>query len=420
MESWAAPAVPELPGHAPALRLYDSSRAEVVATSPGHRAGIYVCGITPYDATHLGHAATYLAFDLVIRAWIDAGHEVLYVQNATDVDDPLLERALAIGEDWTALAEREIALFREDMTALRVIPPQHYIGAVEAIPEIAPAVVDLLEAGAAYRLDDGTGDVYFAVASDPTFGEESRLTREQMLPLFAERGGDPDRAGKRDPLDSLLWRGAREGEPSWDADGLGAGRPGWHIECSVIALNRLGVGFDVQGGGSDLLFPHHEHSAAHGQVLTGKHPFAHAYVHAGMIGLDGEKMSKSRGNLVFVSKLRQAGVDPMAIRLALLDGHYRADREWTGGRLPAAERRLARWRAAVDLPAGPEADPLLEAVRARLADDLDTVGAIADIDVWVDRALEGPGAVIGDEASADDRAPSLVRALVDARLGITL
>ncbi|MHA3703405.1 cysteine--1-D-myo-inosityl 2-amino-2-deoxy-alpha-D-glucopyranoside ligase [Jatrophihabitans sp. YIM 134969] len=420
MESWAAPAVPELPGHAPALRLFDSSRGTVVETHPGARAGLYVCGITPYDATHLGHAATYLAFDLVVRAWLDAGHEVLYVQNATDVDDPLLERANATGEDWEALAHREIELYRRDMTALRVVPPQHYVGAVEAIPEIAPAIVDLLESGAAYRLDDGTGDVYFAVASDPTFGEESRLTREQMLPLFAERGGDPDRAGKRDPLDSLLWRGAREGEPSWDADGLPAGRPGWHIECTVIAMNRLGFGFDVQGGGSDLLFPHHEHSAAHGQVLSGKHPFAHAYVHTGMIGLDGEKMSKSRGNLVFVSKLLQGGVDPMAIRLALLDGHYRADREWTGGRLPAAERRLERWRAAVSLPAGPEADPLLRAVRNRLADDLDTPGAIADVDVWVDAALEGPGASLGDEAVADDRAPALVRALVDARLGIAL
>jgi L-cysteine:1D-myo-inositol 2-amino-2-deoxy-alpha-D-glucopyranoside ligase len=228
-----------------------------------------------------------------------------------------------------------------------------------------------------------------------------------MLSLFAERGGDPDHLGKRDPLDSLLWRGYRYGEPYWDTE-LGRGRPGWHIECTVIALNRLGVGFDVQGGGSDLIFPHHEHSAAHAEALTGEHPFAQNYVHAGMIGLDGEKMSKSRGNLVFVSKLRGAGVDPMAIRLALLDGHYRADREWTGGRLPAAEARLARWRAAVFRPTTPSADAVLNQVRERLADDLDTNGALHAIDAWA--AAEGD----------DPDAAELLRATVDALLGVAL
>ncbi len=310
---------------------------------------MYVCGITPYDATHLGHAATYLAFDLVQRVWRDSGRTVHYVQNVTDVDDPLLERARQTGEDWTALAAREIALFRADMAALRVLPPDQFIGAVEAIPEIAQAISTLLDNGAAYRLDDG--DVYFDISSTGRFGSESRLDRETMLALFGERGGDPERPGKRDPLDSLLWRMAREGEPSWPTE-LGAGRPGWHIECSVIALNQLGMSFDVQGGGSDLVFPHHEHSAAHAEALTGTPPFAQHYVHAGMIGLDGEKMSKSRGNLVLVSKLRGAGVDPMAIRLALMDGHYRDYREWTGGRLPAAEARLSRWRAAVARAAG--------------------------------------------------------------------
>src|SRR6202000_148000 len=219
----------------------------------------------------------------------------------------------------------------------------------------------------------------FDIASAPHFGSESNLDRRTMVELFAERGGDPQHPGKRDPLDPLLWRGPRWGEPFWDTE-VGKGRPGWHIECTVIALNRLGMGFDVQGGGSDLIFPHHEHSSAHAEAFTGEHPFARAYVHTGMIGLDGEKMSKSRGNLVFVSKLRGAGVDPMAIRLALLDGHYRADREWTGGRLPAAEERLARWRAATTNGTGPDARALLAEVRARLADDLDTVGAIEAID----------------------------------------
>src|SRR5439155_25250862 len=207
------------------------------------------------------------------------------------------------------------------------------------------------------------------------------LDRDTMLQLFAERGGDPQHAGKKDPLDSLLWRAHRVGEPFWDTP-LGPGRPGWHIECSVIAMNRLGMRFDVQGGGSDLIFPHHEHSAAHDEALTGEHPFARHYVHCGMIGLDGEKMSKSRGNLVFVSKLRGGGVDPMAIRLALLDGHYRTDPEWTGGRLPAAEARLSRWRYAVALPSGPDARPMLARVRRALADDLDTVTAMRAVDAW--------------------------------------
>jgi L-cysteine:1D-myo-inositol 2-amino-2-deoxy-alpha-D-glucopyranoside ligase len=402
--------VPELPGRGLPLRLHDTASGRVEATAPGDVARMYVCGITPYDATHLGHAATYLAFDLVQRVWRDAGHRVHYVQNVTDVDDPLLERAAHVGENWMSLAEREIQLFRDDMTALRVLPPDDYVGAVEAIPEITTAIERLLDDGSAYRLDD---DVYFPVSAAAGFGSESHYDRSRMRELFAERGGDPDRPGKRDALDSLLWTGRRPGEPYWDTP-LGPGRPGWHIECSVIALNRLGMGFDVQGGGSDLIFPHHEHSAAHAEALTGSAPFARHYVHAGMIGLDGEKMSKSRGNLVLVSKLRAAGVDPMAVRLALLDGHYRADREWTGGRLPAAEARLARWRSAAALPAGPCADSVLAEVRAALADDLDTAAALAAADRWASGALEAP-AEHGDPA-----APGLFARAVDALLGIAL
>ena len=409
MEAWPTCAVPELPGDGPTLRLHDTASGELRDTAPDATARMYVCGITPYDATHLGHAATYLAFDLVQRVWRDAGHAVRYVQNVTDVDDPLLERAMHTGENWATLAEREIQLFREDMTALRVLPPDEFVGAVEAIPEITDAIEKLLAADNAYRVDS---DIYFPIAAAPGFGSESNYDRATMLELFGERGGDPERPGKRDPLDSLLWRDRRPGEPYWPT-GLGEGRPGWHIECSVIALNRLGMSFDVQGGGSDLIFPHHEHSAAHAEALTGTAPFARTYVHAGMIGLDGEKMSKSRGNLVLVSKLRGAGVDPMAIRLALLDGHYRADREWTGGRLPAAELRLARWRTAVARPGGPPAEPLLATVRAALADDLDTVGTLAAIDAWAADAVSAatPG---------DPDAPQLVRRLVDALLGVAL
>jgi L-cysteine:1D-myo-inositol 2-amino-2-deoxy-alpha-D-glucopyranoside ligase len=408
MKSWPGPRVPRLPGRGRPLRLHDSATGEIRPTAPGGTARMYVCGITPYDATHLGHAATYLAFDLVQRVWRDAGHDVHYVQNVTDVDDPLLERAERDGEDWRELAVRETDLFRTDMTALRVLPPDDYVGAVEAIPEIVPMIRGLLDQGAAYHVED---DVYFSVGAAPRFGYESRLDLPTMRALSAERGGDPDRPGKKDPLDPVLWRAARPGEPSWDSE-LGPGRPGWHVECAAIALGRLGPTFDLQGGGSDLVFPHHEMSAAHAEVATGQWPFARSYVHAGMIGLDGEKMSKSRGNLVLVSRLRETGTDPMAVRLGLLAGHYRDDREWFPATLAEAEARLARWRQAVALPSGPDAEPVLDRVRERLADDLDTPAAIAAVDRWADEALSRGGA----SASA----PALVRDLADALLGIEL
>ncbi|GIJ10964.1 cysteine--1-D-myo-inosityl 2-amino-2-deoxy-alpha-D-glucopyranoside ligase [Micromonospora andamanensis] len=412
MDSWVGHEVPRLPGRSEPLRLFDSARESVQPSQPVGTATMYVCGITPYDATHLGHAATMITFDLVQRMWRDAGHEVRYVQNVTDIDDPLLERAERDREDWKVLAMRETALFREDMEALRIIPPAHYVGAVESIPDIAEKVLMLIKDGAAYRLDDGTGDVYFDISAAPSFGYESNLSRDEMLKIFPERGGDPDRAGKRDPLDPLLWRGARDDEPSWPGGDLGPGRPGWHIECAVIALGLLGSTIDVQGGGNDLLFPHHECSAAHAERLTGAAPFAGHYVHAGMIGLDGEKMSKSRGNLVFVSRLRADRVDPMAVRLALLSGHYRADRSWTDDLLSAAQERLARWRRAAAAPAGPSGETFLSGVRGRLADDLDTPGALRLADDWAERTLAG--------TDDDPAAPPLFATTLDALLGIRL
>ncbi len=413
MDSWISPALPGLPGRGPELALYDTARRGVHPGSPDGPRTMYVCGITPYDATHLGHAATMITFDLVNRLWRDGGHPVTYVQNVTDIDDPLLERAARDGEDWLVLAMRETALFREDMEALRLLPPEHYVGAVESIPSIVTRVVQLLDRGVAYRLDDDTGDVYFSIAAAPNFGYESHLAREEMVTLSAERGGDPQRTGKRDPLDPLLWRGARDGEPAWDGGTLGPGRPGWHIECAVIALDRLGTVLDVQGGGNDLLYPHHECSAAHAEVLTGETPFARYYVHAGMIGLGGEKMSKSKGNLVFVSRLRGDGVDPMAIRVALMSTHYRADRTWTDEMLKAGERRLATWRAAVAAPTGPSGEDLLAGVRAALADDLDTPRALSLVDTWADAALAGGSA-------NNPAAPALVATTVDALLGVRL
>ena len=416
MQPWAPIDVPHLPGSGPALCLHDTSSGRVRPTAPGAVATMYVCGITPYDATHLGHAATYVAFDLANRYWRDLGHEVDYVQNVTDIDDPLLERAARDQDDWVVLGLRETALFREDMEALRVVPPRHYIGAVEAMGEIAELVAKLLAAGAAYRVDDPDfPDVYFDSAATGRFGYVSGYDEATMVRLSRERGGDPDRPGKRRPTDPLLWRTARAGEPSWDGDigggDLGPGRPGWHVECTAIALNRLGQQIDVNGGGSDLIFPHHESGAAHAEAHTGVHPFAGHYVHAGMIGLDGEKMSKSRGNLVFVSKLRASGVDPDAIRLALLAGHYRSDRPWTPELLGTAQERLAGWRAAVARDTGPSAAELVAALRTRLADDLDTPGALAAVDAWAGEARDGGG---------DRYAPRAVRDAVDALLGVAL
>ncbi len=412
MHTWLSHSVPTVPGQPRPLRLFDSAAGEVRPTAPGPTARMYVCGITPYDATHLGHAATYLAFDLVHRQWLDNGHRVHYVQNVTDVDDPLLERAIRDHDDWVVLGMRETALFREDMQALRVLPPQDYIGAVEAIPEIVELISKLVASGAAYRVDDEEyPDVYFDHSVTGRFGYESNYDEPTMVELFAERGGDPERAGKRHPLDALLWRMARPDEPSWDSE-LGAGRPGWHVECAAIAINRLGSGFDVQGGGSDLVFPHHENSAAHAEALTGDHPFARHYTHAGMIGLDGEKMSKSKGNLVFVSKLRAAGVDSMAVRLGLLAGHYRTDRSWTDELLAEGEARLARWREAVALRTAPSAEDTVRRLRDHLADDLDTPNALAAVDAWAGEAL--------DRAGTDAGAPGLVRDAVDALLGIEL
>jgi L-cysteine:1D-myo-inositol 2-amino-2-deoxy-alpha-D-glucopyranoside ligase len=252
---WPAPFVPALPGRGVPLRLHDTATGEVRPTAPGPVARMYVCGITPYDATHIGHAATYIAFDLVHRAWLDDGHDVHYVQNVTDVDDPLLERAQRDGQDWAELADREVALFREDMTALGVLPPRDYVGVVESVDLIAEAVARLVDSGAAYDVE---GDTYFAVHSDPRFGSVSSLDDDTMLALFDEGGGDPGRPGKKHPLDCLLWQAARPGEPSWETGAaLPAGRPGGHLECAALALDRLGPTVDVQGGGTDLVFPHH-------------------------------------------------------------------------------------------------------------------------------------------------------------------
>jgi L-cysteine:1D-myo-inositol 2-amino-2-deoxy-alpha-D-glucopyranoside ligase len=414
--AWPAPELPELPGQGPSVQVTDSSSGDRVEPAPGPTAGLYVCGITPYDATHLGHAATYVTFDLLNRAWRDSGRTVTYVQNVTDVDDPLLERAARDGVDWRELARREIALFAEDMTALRVLPPEDYVGVVDSIPEIAAAVSRLVGADLAYFVpvpdSHGRADVYLDLSAEPRFGQVSGWSREEMSAVFAERGGDPDRPGKRDPFDPLLWRAERPDEPSWDGGPLGPGRPGWHIECTAISLDRLGMGFSVQGGGTDLVFPHHEMSAVQAGALTGQWPFAQAFVHQAMVGLDGEKMSKSKGNLVKVSVLRQQGVDPMAIRLTLLQHHYATPWFWSADELTVEQERLDRWRAAVALPSGPPAAETLAAVRAAMADDLNAPAAVDAIDQWV--------AAQQDSSGDDPDAPDLIRRTADAVLGVRL
>jgi L-cysteine:1D-myo-inositol 2-amino-2-deoxy-alpha-D-glucopyranoside ligase len=408
MRAWDTVEVPSLGylGVGPAVSVHNTRSDKVQLTKPTSGvARMYVCGITPYDATHMGHAATYVAFDLLYRSWLDAGHDVRYVQNVTDVDDPLLERANATGIDWRDLAEREIELFRQDMHALRVLPPTAYVGAVESIPASIELIQQLLSKGVVYDVD---GDLYFSVHADGRFGTISQYSEEAMLGVFADRGGDPTRPGKKHPLDCLLWLSARPGEPSWDSP-FGPGRPGWHVECAAIALTELGEHFDVQGGGRDLEFPHHEMSASEAQAGFSGLTFAESYVHTGLVAYEGEKMSKSRGNLVFVSKLRDEGHDPMAIRIALLSHHYRHDWEWQHNEMERAQSRLDRWRQALPSASENHADQIRVAVRNALGDDLNAPAALSAIDAWAAGWHNGDGS-----GSAQ------IRDVLDARLGILL
>ena len=372
------------------LSLHDTASNSVKPLARKNIYRIYVCGITPYDATHLGHANTYLAFDLVNRYLRATGAQVNFVENITDVDDPLLERAARDGIGWEDLAHSQIELFKSDMVALHVIPPAHYIGAVEAIPQVIVAIKALQEKGTVYNVDQ---DLYFEVRSDSDFGRRSNLSENQMLEIFAQRGGDPLKPGTKDPLDALLWLAQRPKEPGWSSE-FGTGRPGWHIECCAIALNYLEIAegdatsVDIQGGGSDLIFPHHEMSAAQSKMINGRE-FATHYVHAGMIGLDGEKMSKSKGNLVLVSNLLKEGRDAMAIRLALLSHHYRSDHMWTNGDLAEAEGLLDQMRIALSRMEVAPTDATINEIISALSDDLDTPRAINALRGWLEATNAG-------------------------------
>jgi L-cysteine:1D-myo-inositol 2-amino-2-deoxy-alpha-D-glucopyranoside ligase len=350
------------------IKLFDTARQQIVPFEPGPVVTLYTCGITPYDATHLGHAAVYVGYDVLQRRLRDLGHETRCVRNVTDVDDDMLRKARELDVHYLDLAAAETARFDDDMLALGMIPSWSEPRATSAIADIRGFVDKVLENGHAY---EAGGAVYFEVASWPQFGEISGYDRETMLKLAAERGGNPDDPNKRDPLDFILWQPSADGEPAWDSL-WGPGRPGWHIECSALALRELDTTIDLHGGGADLIFPHHECEAAQSSAATGE-PFVRHWMHQAMVRMDGEKMSKSLGNLVFVSELRKT-YDTRAIRLGIVANHYRTEWEWNENIMPEAAARLERWLAAG------EGDGALEEVRAALDNDLDTPAAVAAID----------------------------------------
>ena len=392
----------------PTLQLFDSYKGKKMDILGG-QSSIYICGITPYDSTHMGHAATYLTFDLVNRYLRASGKNVSFVENITDIDDPLLERATRDNQDWRELAESQIELFREDMTSLGVLPPNAYRGVIESMDEIISTVEEMIATGRSYILD---GDIYLDLNQVDGAIENLPLALDQALKIFEERGGDPARVGKRHALDPLLWKARKGDDPFWEAP-FGQGRPGWHIECTAIALKNLPkastTSITLQAGGSDLIFPHHYMTALQAKALTGVE-FASCYSHAGMIGLDGEKMSKSKGNLVFVSKLRQEGVSPALIRIALFADRYSTDRMWSRELLDDANKLLARLLSALSRQeVAPTFEVVQEIVNA-ISNDLNTPKVFELLNSWCLKTEEGE---VGGSPGEISRA-------LDTYLGITL
>ncbi len=377
------------PGALPPMRLYDTARRAVVPFDPGAVVTLYVCGITPYDATHLGHAATYVTYDVLERRLRDRGHETRCIRNITDVDDDMLREARRRGVHHLDLAFGEVRRFDDDMAALGNLEPWMEPRATGAIPEIRGFIHALLERGSAYVVD---GAVFFDAAADAEFGELSGLRADAMVRLGAERGEQPDDDRKRHPLDPVLWQSSAVDEPAWDAP-WGRGRPGWHVECSALAVRHAGPTVDLHGGGTDLIYPHHECSAAQARAVTGE-PLAGHWLHQAMVVHEGRKMSKSLGNLVFVADLLRCH-EPMAVRLALLAHHYRRSWSWDPRLLEEASARLERWRAVGD------GDGAVDAVRAALDDDLDTPAALRSIDeaTWAGSGVSAAAALIGVDLS---------------------
>ena len=407
---WPNPALPVFSQPLPTLVLKGASG--VLPLAHGEELRMYVCGITPYDATHLGHAATYLTFDLINRYISLSGGKVHFVENITDIDEPLLERAERDGTDWESLGQRETDLFASDMLALRILAPEWFVPATKTMDLVDEAISAMQRNGYVYDLQ---GDLYFRTRD---FLDELPIPLNEALSIFGERGGDPERAGKEDPLDPVLWLANKNGEPGWNSS-HGFGRPGWHIECAVISLRYLlGPSYlsgdlsrnaliDIQGGGSDLIFPHHFMSAIQVKAITGQQ-FARGYVHTGMIGLDGEKMSKSKGNLVFVSKLLTEGVDPVVIRFALLRDHYSQDRMWSDAKLTQSQVDVARIRGALSRNEVAPTAQVVSKIITALSENLNTPVAINSLLAWVEETESGlTGGSTGELARALDSALGL-------------
>jgi len=360
------------------VRLYDTARSAVVDFDPPQMVRIYVCGITPYDATHIGHAASYVTYDLVQRRLKDKGHQVRYVRNITDVDDDILAAAQRRGVHYLDLAYAETARFSDDMAALNTLPPASEPRATSAIPDIRGFIHEALQRGSAYL---SSGSVYFDTHAVEGFGALSGAAHDQMIEIGRQWREDPDDPAKRNRLDFVLWQAARPQEPCWESR-WGPGRPGWHVECSTLALRELGETIDLHGGGTDLLYPHHECERAQSEAVTGK-PFVRLWMHQALVHYQGAKMSKSLGNLVFVHDLRRR-CEPMVIRLALMAQHYRTPWLWHDGLLQQAKQRLALWRS-VSISGSSSGisdneSSLKAEVRRYLDDDLDAASALAAMD----------------------------------------
>jgi len=390
VQSWPKPYLPPSPVKKdlhPKLGLFSSYEKRKVQISEDD-ISIYVCGITPYDATHLGHAATYVTYDLIYRFLIASGVSVTYAQNITDVDDPLLERANRDNVDWIDLAQNQIELFRGDMTSLNVCPPNFYEGVVENVELIVKAIENLANSGFTYEID---GDIYFDLTKMPEAISNLPFDITESVQIFRERGGDPERIGKRHPLDNLLWQKARIGEPSWDSS-FGVGRPGWHVECVAIALGYLAPKSEtcitLQGGGSDLYFPHHYMSNYQASALSNK-PLAKIFSHVGMIGYEGEKMSKSKGNLLFVSKMIQEGVDPISLRIALINRRYRDYFPWDESHLKNAIDTCQRIRSSLSREVCAPTDQLILRMIQALSNDLDTIEVFRLLELWCQETEKG-------------------------------
>ena len=387
MNPWPKPHIAPLSGLSfPNLKLMNSKKV-MTTIEPATPFKIYVCGITPYDATHLGHAATYVAFDLINRYQQLAGNRLDFVENITDIDDPLLVRAKRDSIDWKVLAENQIDLFLTDMTALRVIPPNNLVTVTSSMKIIEDFITLLDQRGFLYQIEN---DHYFSVER---FLEDMPLSIDEAIKIFSERGGDPDRPGKKHPLDPVVWMAHQGDDPSWESK-FGLGRPGWHVECTAIAVHYLDSAdadpiIQIQGGGSDLIFPHHYMSEQIVRAAYGR-GFANNYVHSAMIHLDGEKMSKSKGNLVFVSKLLSQGIDPMVIRWALLSGHYQQDRSWSDELLQKSSSEISLLRSALAHSEVAETKELIQSIISDLANNLDTSAALNRLIAWAKSSQSSP------------------------------